>query len=308
MNEDLEFYIAASRLRSKRRRKRARHRDFEKHLIGLARETKALKKQAASLGYEPLNSPYQRGWKCVFVLREDVARSKDAPFFEHLLEKINTTQFHWRKDFKVRKRRHGRKIYVDRNQKLKEFSPYDFDKMKFTDKEKTFFELVYVLQCKQPLPVYIFTERWRYVLRVQPNMITKVRIIDHDLEARRKEIDSFLTRNHLYPRLFKIVNGRYKWRWKWLYEDEKYPSPLKNKSFAEVLHEHWPACPSTENPRIDPGVSFFCVFTTPSTCGCMQRQIRPPVKRKLFFLRIVHFQFVQVGNGFEKDLHVVLVE
>ena len=289
MNEDLEFYIAASRLRSKRRRKRARHRDFEKLLVALSRETKALKKQAADLGYEPLNPPYQRGWKCVFVLREDVARSKDAPFFERLLEKINTTQYHWRKDFKVKKRRHGRKIYVDHSQKLKEFMPYAFDKMKFTDKEKTFFELVYVLRYKQPEPVYIFTEPWRYVLRVQPNMITKVRIIDYDLEARREEIDSFLTRNHLHPRLHKIVHGRYKWRWEWLYEDEKHPSPLKNKSFAEVLHEHWPDCPATENPRIDPGVSFLLCSTMSSVSSDMHRQIRPPVKRELFLPGKIHF-------------------
>ena len=308
MNEDLEFYIAASRLRSKRQRKRARHRDFEKYLISLARETKVLQKQTADLGYEPLKPPYQRGWKCVFMLREDVARSKDGPFFEQLLEKINTTQYHWRKDFKVRKRRLGRKIYVDHNQKLKEFSPYDFDKMKFTDKEKVFFELVYVLQYKQPQPVYIFTEPWRYVLRVQPNMITKVRIIDFDLEARREEIDLFFNWNHLYPRLHRIVYGRYKWRWKCLYDDEKYPSPLKNKSFAEVLDEHWPACPSTENPRIDPGVSFLLYFAMPSTSGCMQRQICPPMKRKLFFLGKIHFQLIHVGNGLEKDLHIVFVQ
>lgn len=280
MNEDLKFYIATRRLRSKRRRKRARHRDFEKHLIGLARETEALRKQAADLGFETLKPPYQRGWKCVFVLREDVARSKDGPFFEALLEKINTTQYHWRKDFKLKKRRRGRKIYVDHNQKLKEFCPYTFDKMKFTDKEKMFFELVYVLQYKQPQPVYIFTEPWRYVLRVQPNMITKVRIIDYDLEARREEIDAFLTWNHLYPRLRKILNTQDKWRRQ--YEDEKYQSPLKNKSFAEMLDEHWPACPSTENPRIDPGVSFLLYFTMSSTSGCLQRHVRPPVKRKLF--------------------------
>lgn len=307
VNEELEFYIATSRLRSKRRRKRAQHRDFEKYLIALAHETKALRQQAADLGFEPLNPPYQRGWKCVFVLREDVARSKDGPFFERLLEKINTMQFHWRKDFKLKKRRRGRKIYETRSQKLKEFSPSDFDKMRFTDKEKTFFELVHVLQHKHPQPVYIFKERWRYVLRVLPNMITRVRVIDHDLEARRKAIDSFLTRNYLYPRLHKIVYGRHIWRWVPLHEHEKYSSPLKNKSFAEVLDEHWTDGPSIENPRIDPGVSFLSHAAVISASRCLQRHVRPPMKRKLFLPGKVHLQLIQVGNGFEKDLHVVFV-
>ena len=119
------------RLQSARRKKRMQHEDFEKHLLALHKEQQQLYKQQQALGWIDLKPPVMRGWKRYFVLRDDVARSKHAGFFEGILEKINKTEFSSRKDFKVKKRKAGKKIYVVRDQQLLQPHEYHFRKMRF---------------------------------------------------------------------------------------------------------------------------------------------------------------------------------
>ncbi len=96
--------------------------DFDKQLLKLHREEDTLWKQRANLGWEPLTPPVQKGWKRFFVLREDVARSKQADFYERILKKINTYAQSYRKDFKGKKEGEGAryKKYVVKKQYLLE--------------------------------------------------------------------------------------------------------------------------------------------------------------------------------------------
>ncbi len=91
---------------------------FERKLIQLFFEQRNLSKQISNSGYEKLDPPVQRGWRRFFVLRKDVARSDDALFFQKLLDKINTIEYSSRKDFKVKRRRLGKKIYIESEQRL----------------------------------------------------------------------------------------------------------------------------------------------------------------------------------------------
>ncbi|MGV3588803.1 MAG: hypothetical protein ACO1OF_17490 [Adhaeribacter sp.] len=81
------------RFRSAREKKRLVKLDFEKQLRQLARERCHLLEQKRSLGYEPLKPPVQKGFKRFFVLRDDVAWSPRAAFFQEILDKINTVQY-----------------------------------------------------------------------------------------------------------------------------------------------------------------------------------------------------------------------
>lgn len=81
------------RLKSLRRKVRLKHLEFDKKLIKLYHEERAISRQIWNLGYEELKPPVQRGWKRYFVLREDTIRSKDAKFFQSILDKINTVQY-----------------------------------------------------------------------------------------------------------------------------------------------------------------------------------------------------------------------
>jgi hypothetical protein len=231
--EDIRCY----RLRTARLKKRMRYKDFDKQLIQLYKEENALYVQKRNLGWEPLHPPVQKGWIRHFVLREDVARGKHAIFFEGILKKINTYDYSWKKDFKKKERKRGRKIYVLKPQYFLKPYAYQFSKMAFNDNEKQFFIEIWELDCrKQPVKRYEFTEPWRFVLKIRPNMIDKVRVKDVKLESRLKEIDNYLERNDYRKRQHKIAYGYYKRkRWKGF---DKYNevNEYKNKSLIQIIN------------------------------------------------------------------------
>lgn len=230
--------ILSYRLRTARQKKRMQYEDFDKQLLKLHREERALYKIWDNLDWEPLTPPVQKGWKRFFVLREDVARSKQAEFFEGILKKINTYDWSYRKDFLVKKRKFGRKKYVVKGQKLLEPQEWHFAKLDFTDAEKQLFHEVYDTDQRGVLyKRYVFNEPWRFVLRVRPNMIDKVKKRDDLIESRMQEINNYLDRTAYQRRLNRILRGegRYKF-WK-RYEEceakEKYV--FNNKSLSQIM-------------------------------------------------------------------------
>jgi hypothetical protein len=66
-----------------------------------------------------------RGFVRFFVVREDVMRS-DGEFFEGILKKINTYMYSESRQFLKKKRKFGRRIYVERAQKLNRISSYSW--------------------------------------------------------------------------------------------------------------------------------------------------------------------------------------
>lgn len=214
---DRESYVLSGRFKTERRKKRLVIEGRDKQLVHLYKELRAVKKAQRELGFAELKPPVQKGWKRFFVLRPDVERSSDAEFFRQLLEKINTVTYSHRKDFKHKRRRHGKKVDVDRIQLLREFYSYEWPKLKLTEREMSYFrkDWEFVGNSTSVRLKYVFTEPWRYVLRVRPNMITHVRIIDPQLMSREKELDNYFERNRLYPRLFKLSEGWYKYYWEY---------------------------------------------------------------------------------------------
>ena len=229
--------ILCYRLRTARQKKRMQYEDFDKQLIQIHREQKSLYQQKWNLGGEPLIPPVQRGWKRFFVLREDVARSKQAEFFENILKKINTEDRSYRKDFKVKKRRFGRKTYVVKDQQLLKPYEYHFNKLGFTDAEKQLFHPEYSYEKARGAFIkhFVFNEPWRFVLRTRPNMIDEKRKVDHELESRLQQMHNYLERNDYRKRLSKIVHGYYKYR-HWRKEEiEKEKYAFKNKALHTIL-------------------------------------------------------------------------
>jgi hypothetical protein len=127
---DLSYLIERSRIKSARRKTRLQKNDKEKQLIGLDKKQTILYQQEKDLPWLPLDIPYQKGWKRFFVLRDDVARSRDADFFTELLLKINTTQHANNKSFTKRKKKKRKKIEVEIQQSLKSFDERDWDNLK----------------------------------------------------------------------------------------------------------------------------------------------------------------------------------
>lgn len=211
---DWEYFTQCSRLKSERTKRRLQKTEQDKKLIHLHKELDRIWQAKKLLGMVALNPPIQKGWKRYFALRPDVARSKDAKFFQELLDKVNDTDYSISKDFKVKRRRFGKKTYEVRIKKLAEFHEFGFQKLKLTEKEKLYFKEEWRLYHKSTgvYKVYAFTEPWRFVPVVKPNIITHVKAIDPILEQEKSWIKQHLERNHLQPRLTKLLGGSYGYR------------------------------------------------------------------------------------------------
>ncbi len=229
--------ILCYRLRTTRQKKRMQYKDFDRQLIQLHTDENALYLQKRNLGWEPLHPPVQKGWIRFFVLREDVARSRYGTFFEAILKKINTCDYHWKKDFKRKKRKRGRKMYVVKPQQLLRPYEYQFLKMDFNELEKQFFKEVWELDWKKQLiKRYEFIEPWRYVLKIKANMIDKVRIKDAVLESKIKLMDNYMEGNDLRKRQCKLVHGYYKRRYYKEFGKYNEANEFKNKSLIQILN------------------------------------------------------------------------
>lgn len=256
--EELKYYLQSSRIRSLRNKKRMQRASFDKTLIRLHKEEKVIQKARRNLGWTELKPPVQRGFVRFFVLREDVKRTRQASFFEEILKKINTSQWSYRRDFKRKRRKFGKKVYVVREQSLRDVGGTEFFGKNFNELERLcFYEtLIQPKWSRTPIKVYRFIESWRFVLRVEPNMITQVRTKDLDLEKREAEINKYFTYEGR-QRLWKLLDGSVRWRWD--VQKKKYEDPLRDKSFADILDEYMPEPQSMQlvrNPRT-PRVSFL---------------------------------------------------
>ena len=200
------------RLRSVRSRKRAIRKDVEKQIRTKYKRSRELWKIRRNLPLIPLDKPYQKGFVRFFVVRDDVKNSKDRDFFEGILKKINTYMYCDNRKFLKKKRKFGRKIYVEREQKLKYITSFswNYPKLEFTDRERQYFE-----KKEDYCPVrkifgtyYKFTEPWRFILRVKPNMITHYKPLDLELEKEYAALDSYLGQYKVIGIMHKTILGK----------------------------------------------------------------------------------------------------
>ncbi|WP_305952628.1 hypothetical protein [Emticicia oligotrophica] len=226
------------RIRTKRRRKRTSIEARDKKLIRLYKEEKELRKRKYNLPMIDLSPPIQKGYKRFFVVREDVKRSKMGSFYENLLQKINTFQYSSTKIFKKKAKRKGKKVLVDIEQKLSVIYPHELKKLKLDERQLNCFEYKIVLEVLgktiREKHFYEFKEPWRYVLRIRPNMIDKVKAFDSELEQRIAELDTILYENHKNNgRLIKMKGwSRYIYK-----NQERCINPLKNKSLNQIIKD-----------------------------------------------------------------------
>lgn len=233
------------RFKSIRQKKRLQKKDFDKQLIQLSNTRNELWDKVRALPLVPLETPYQRGWMRTFVLRNDVAISKDSEFFQRLLDKINTVQYSHKKLFQVKKRHRGKKIYVSKPQRLKTLTSCEWSRnsarnwegkeVSFSEKEKTYFAVREVIGYNGRTEYeYYFTEAWRFVLKTKANLITHTRMKDHDLMSQLRKLENYLDQHHLSHKIQKLVRGK---KQNWHFEKTEHTG-LKNKSVNQILFEY----------------------------------------------------------------------
>lgn len=200
------------RLRNLRSRKRIIKRDVEKQVRKKYRHSDRLWEMKRNIPLVPLEKPYQKGFVRFFVSRDDVKRSKDGRFFGGLLEKINTEMHSPTWKFVKKKKRRGRLIYVEKEQRVANVYPHEWANPKFglTEREKRYFirKDNYCPIRKSYRVYYEFTEPWRFVLRIKPNIITHYKPLLSDLEKEIDETDSFLNRYKVQGIIHKTIYGK----------------------------------------------------------------------------------------------------
>lgn len=212
------------RIKNKRQKKRIRITASQKKLLSIYAKQLQLDKAMRNQEYIPLNPPLQRGFKRYFILREDVSIGKDSDFFKHLLKKINTVEFSHRKDFKRKKKKKGKRIYVDRPQMLREFWPHELKKSGLTEKEMRFFKEVEEAIHKKVYKKFVFAQPWRYQLKISPHLITHIQRINPILLQQAAELDKYLIKHHLSHKLYKLIYGScFKCNWKGEEQDKYKP-------------------------------------------------------------------------------------
>ncbi|WP_300688399.1 hypothetical protein [Chryseobacterium sp.] len=235
--------LLSSRLRSVRSRKRTSRKDVEKQIRKKYKRSKELWNIRRNIPLIPLDKPCQRGFVRFFVVREDVMRTKDGDFFDGILKKINTYMYSESRQFLKKKRKFGRRIYVEREQKLSRISSYSWNdpKLGLTPRERQCF-----LKLEEYWPVrqrydtyYEFIEPWRFILRIRPNMITHYKPVDFELEKEYAELESYLGQHKVSGIIHKTMHGKPN-PWKMKYKSDKTGSTkyFHYKMFATEIAEN----------------------------------------------------------------------
>ncbi len=102
--------------------------------------------------------------------------------------------------------------------------------MDLTDEEKTCFTCVetFDIKTRQRDVKYVFTEPWRYVLKVTPHIVTHIKLIDADIERELSYIKEHIVSHNLDPRISCLTRGRSYWWRDRFNERTKYINKIKN--------------------------------------------------------------------------------
>lgn len=223
-------------LRSLRSRKRTARKDVEKQIRKKYQRSEELWNIRRNIPWVPLENPYQKGFVRFFVLRDDVKRSKDGDFFEGILTKINTYMYSESRQFLKKRRKFGRRIYVEKEQKLKRVSSFCWNDPKFglTTGEKQYFlkKEEYNPFRKRNDIYYEFIESWRFTLRVRPHMITHYKPLDSELEKEYDELESYLSQYKVAGIIQKTIHGKSK-TYRWKIDEET--DLIKSRKYANYI-------------------------------------------------------------------------
>lgn len=180
-----------------------------------------------------LDTPYQKGYKKFFVLREATTRRYDAHIISRILKKINNYVFFEKPDFKKKVKSHrdhrGRRIAEHERiiePSLGWIGPHAWEKLSENDK-KDFKKYLSSLQFRHVMAQslsrsggstnvltyakgYFCLYPWFFETRIEPHFITHVRTLYPNVEARLKEISNTLRKHNLWTRYAKLKGYPYR--------------------------------------------------------------------------------------------------
>lgn len=231
----MDTTIMPYRLKTARRKRQLLKTDRDKQLLNMERELERLEAIKHELPLVALEEPYQKGWKRLWVLRPETAKSSKACFYQSILDKITEVQYHYDQSFKQQKRKkRWHKYYFERLPRLRVIDNYAWGErwLGLTDEElKCFREVKYWDEKTYRWKIYYsFAEPELFEIDIRAHIVDKIKLKDEVLEQQIDFIDDKLYRMPNWGRIISLNGGQYKnWYSKYFPEKEKYKNPLKNK-------------------------------------------------------------------------------
>ena len=196
----------------KRRGKRLEKKSTEKKLLALWRKQSRLYEARRNYNKIELEKPERRGYKRFFVLRDDIARGKEAEFFKGLLKLVQNTYLSrdkkfLRKDYKTKKK-------VPIEQSIRSVGHKEFNKLNLSAKQKSFFKQVWKTDYRgmNGAFYYEFEKDWMFVMKIEPHYITYKIEIDPKIESEIARLRNHIDSQNLLPQISKIMGWKYGWK------------------------------------------------------------------------------------------------
>ena len=189
------------------------HQAFDKHLLRLDRELSDLYRRRHKRF--PLAEPIQRGWRRRHVLSPNGERRDDRDVLIALLEIIGTVRISRTPEFRKRRGRGKRRRYIEIEQPLREITVGEWRKRKLPEEWKPYFRQEKRCHFRVWHDALVFADASVFELKIEPNWITHVTILDPAVEQRIAEIEAWLRRHDALPRLDWLYgHSRSHWRWR----------------------------------------------------------------------------------------------
>lgn len=182
------------------------HQQHDKALLALERESRKLRQ--AKWAKVPLVPPIRRGWKRCYFLTQAACQRPDAFILERILETINVSRTHWRRDFSPTKRNRRRQVHhLDQPLRMLENQHFGPKRSQLPEEWRTYFVRTPVFEHKSVTWKWSFRLPQLFELRIVPNLQTEAHLLDPDAECRLAEIDRKLDPNG-WARLNKLHGCR----------------------------------------------------------------------------------------------------
>ena len=219
----------------------------EKFVLKTNREHDRIRDEIRNLGYIQLEQPIPAGYKRLFMLTEETKRLNNCDFYQNILNKINTIRYSPTKQFATERtsKRWRRRKRKKKEQSLQELKDWKHVLDRFTEEElNLFYQIKHFCTsptCKGHIK-YVFSEPWRFVLRVRPHFITEVKRKDSILEQREAELSDFLNQYKNQGLLNKTVwcrkNSWKKYQKEYCIKPKHQDYTIKNKPLHEIMEEY----------------------------------------------------------------------
>jgi hypothetical protein len=188
------------------------HQAFDKHLLRLDRELSDLYRRRHRRF--PLAEPIQRGWRRRHVLSPSGERRDDKDVLLTLLMIIGTVKIRRTPEFRKRRGRGTRRSYIEIEQPLRELTVGEWKKRNLPEEWKPYFRQEKRCHFRVWNDALVFADASAFELKVEPNWITEVTILDPAVEKRIAEINAWLRRHDGLHRIDWLHGfSRSHWRW-----------------------------------------------------------------------------------------------